>query len=768
MSIETIYFKESIAEQTIKNLHEKELLIPFFGAGFTKGSVSNRATVPDAKKMIASIKSIAMTNEKKQDEYEDINSIDDLKTAYQVLLDEEYVEDIKRRTFLENSFSNVKIGSEKKDLLRKGWKRIYTFNIDDGIEKANLGFQVICPFRDVSVEFVEGNKCLMKIHGDITEYLKYHNTSIIFSWLEYAKSIEDNKAMVNILMADAKNSSLLFIGCSLDKEVDLMLVAAKHRFENSIFLMKGKPNISDRKNLETYGIRKVIWFDDYEEIYKWLNMVINGEVKNEKYETVNIEFIKETRDSIIRYISNGGPVASGKNEIKINSYNTKRDVIDKIRRSLSNNNVIIIEGRRFSGKTTLAVDIYQSFSEYRSYIYHNNIIGNANNLETDMKGSGKLFIVDTDTIHYSRLEKIFKKMSPENKLIIFSKSINTNGLKNILENTKTTYDTFLLPDKLSGSESEKINESLDNIGVMHYSNNKNLLDNAWGFYREYETEIGRQKLFNTEIDSTLFKVLLLLQNKDYIDENAIRSACNEKYLSIDAIVEASGVVLEKTIQGNTAYISCNAKTWSIFALESKSTTLEKKAELISDCIQSLVENGYTETADDLIRFSKLNEIFGGMSHGASSLIRLVHLNIRATFSKSSHYWLQKSKCELIAGKTAEDINSGILDAKKVINDNKEKKNRTYYSSILVLAQLRGKEFVVTNNNQYLIEMLDLYLESLDNRENNIGYIEKVKQKFKERKSDIYKSISALKDGQAGILSLARKDDIDYLISNFSN
>lgn len=265
----------------------------------------------------------------------------------------------------------------------------------------------------------------------------------------------------------------------------------------------------------------------------------------------------------------------------------------------------------------------------------------------------------------------------------------------------------------------------------------------------------------------MFKILLLLQNKDYIDENTIRSACDEKYLSIDLIVDLSGVVLEKTVKNNTNYISCNAKTWSISALENKNTSLEKKAELISECIQSLVENGYTETADDLIRFSRLNEIFGGMSHGASSLIRLVHLKISATFSKSSHYWLQKSKCELIAGKTAEDINNGILDAKKVINDNKEKKNRTYYSAILVLAQLRSKEFVITNNNQFLIEMLDLYLESFKNRENNIGYIEKVKQKFKERKGDIYKSISALKDGRAGVNSLNRKGDIDYLISEFN-
>ncbi|QXN25576.1 SIR2 family protein [Shewanella putrefaciens] len=384
MSIETIYFKESIAEQTIRNLHEKDLLIPFFGAGFTKGSASNRATVPDANKMIESIKKIAMQNNKKLDEYEDISSINDLKTAYQVLLDEEYVENIKRRTFLENSFSNVRIEFEKKKLLKKGWKRIYTFNIDDGIENTNLGYQVICPFRDVSMEFIEGNKCLMKIHGDITEYLKYNDTSIIFSWLEYAKSIEDNKAMVNILMADAKNSSLLFIGCSLDKEIDLMLVAAKHRFENSIFLMKGQPNLSNRKNLETYGIKKVIWFDEYEEIYKWLNMVISDEVTNEKHETINIEAIKGTRESTIKYIANGGPVIRGKNEITLNDSNTKRDIIDDIRKSLSNYNIIIIEGRRFSGKTTLAVDIYQTFSEYRSYIYHNNMIGNADNLESDI------------------------------------------------------------------------------------------------------------------------------------------------------------------------------------------------------------------------------------------------------------------------------------------------------------------------------------------------------------------------------------------------
>lgn len=767
MSIEVIHFKESVAEQTIKNLHEKKLLIPFFGAGFTKGLQSLKGKVLDAKQMISSIKSIALTNDEKIEEHEDIKSIEDLKTAYQILLDEEYVSDSKSRNFLKNSFSKVKLDFERKSLLRKNWKRIYSFNIDDGIENSKSGFQVICPFRNVSVEFVEGNKCLMKIHGDITEYLKYHDTSIVFSWLEYAKSVEDNKAMVNILESDAKSRSILFIGCSLDKEIDLMLVAARHKFQNSIFIMKGKPNISEKKNLETYGIKTVIWFDNYEDIYQWLNKIIIDEIKTDKDEDIKISTIKKTRESTIKYISNGGPVVSGNNEISIIETNAKREVMDYIRNSLRRNHVIIIDGRRFSGKTTLAVDIYQSFIEYRTYIYHNNIIGKIDNLEIDMKGEGKLFIVDTDSIHYSRLEMLFRKLSPENRLIIFSKSINTNSLKYTLEKTKTTHETILLADKFSSAECKKLNDALDEIGVMHYNSKKTLLDNAWEFCKEYESEIEKTKLFSNEIDGTLFKILLLLQNKDYIDENTIRSACDEKYLSIDLIVDSSGVVLEKTVKNNTNYISCNAKTWSISALENKSTSLEKKAELISECIQSLVENGYTETADDLIRFSRLNEIFGGMSHGASSLIRLVHLKISATFSKSSHYWLQKSKCELIAGKTGEDINNGILDAKKVINDNKEKKNRTYYSAILVLAQLRSKEFVITNNNQFLIEMLDLYLESFKNRENNIGYIEKIKQKFKERKGDIYKSISALKDGRAGENGLKRKDDIDYLISEFN-
>lgn len=768
MDIEVIHFKESIAGQTVKNLHQKNLLIPFFGAGFTKGYTSKKGIVPDAKTMISSIKEIALTNTETKDEHDDIKSIDDLKTAYQILLDDKYIPELKRRIFLENSFSNVKLDLEKKEILSKKWNRIYTFNIDDGIENLNLGFKVICPFRQVSVEFAEGNKCLMKIHGDITEYIKYNDTSIVFSWLEYAKSIEDNKAMANILESDAKNRSLLFIGCSLDKEIDLMLVATKHKFTESIFLMKGKPKISDKKNLETYGIKKVIWFDDYEEIYQWLNGLIDDKADTKTEIEIKIETIPQKRNEIIRYISNGGPVVSGKNEIKIIKSNAKRDLLDDLRVSLRNNQVILIEGRRFSGKTTLAADIYQSFTEYRSYIYHNNIIGNIDGIDEDSKGEGKLFIIDTDSIHYLRLDEILRKTSAENKIILFSKTINTSSIINILERASVVYSTLLLPDQLSQTETKHVNKEFDDLGVMHYEQRKTLLDNAWSFCREYASEIGNTKLFNTAIDSTLFKILLLLQNKDYIDENIIRAACNEKYLSIDAIIESSGVVLEKIVKNNTNYISCNAKTWSIHALEDKSITLEKKAELISECIRSLVENGYTETADDLIRFSRLNEIFGGISHGASSLIRLVHLNIRTTFSNSSHYWLQKSKCELIAGKSESDINNGILDAKKVINDNKTKKNRTYYSAILVLAQLRSKEFAITGKKDFLIEMLDLYLESLRNRENNIGYIEKIKQKFKDKQDNIYKSISALKEGKAGVVGLERKVDIDYLISSFSN
>lgn len=718
--------------------------------------------------MIEKIKKIALTNKEKEEEKDDIDSINDLKTAYQILLDTNYINPTNRDNFLDNTFSQVQIEPEKSQLIKKKWKRIYTFNIDDAIESVRRDFQVICPFKEVSVEYVRGHNCLMKIHGDINEYKKYNNTSIIFSWLEYAKSIEDNKAMLNILESDARERSFIFIGCSLDKEIDLMLVAAKHRFEKSIFIQKGKPSLSNRKNLETYGIKTIIWFDEYNQIYSWLNSVIDDSKINTPPDNIKISLEDTKRESVIKYIAHGGPILRNGDEVRLSPTSIQRTLISEIRTELRDHDVLLVEGRRFSGKTTLAFDIYQNFTEYKSFIFHNNIIGDTTDFEQQLHGEGKLFIIDTDSIHYSKLNYILSKLQKRNKIILFAKSIDTNHLNNILGNSNVSHKTFTLPDRLNNNESTKINVELDKLGIMNYDIKKTLLDNAWSFCEQYSSDVGDSTLFKNNINPTLFKILFLLQSNDYIDENMIKLACNERYISIDEIIRDSGVLLEKTINQNTPYISCNAKTWSISALEGKVINMEKKAQLIAECIQSLVYNGYTDTADDLIRFSKLNEIFGGMNHGASSLIRLVHLNIQSTFSESSHYWLQKSKCELIAGKTKEDIMSGILDSKKVINDNKQPKNRTYYSAILVLAQLKGREHLITGEPLSLVEMLDLYLESFRNRENNIGYIEKIRQQYKERKGDVFKSISALKEGKSGAAGLARKTDVDYLIAELSS
>ena len=232
--MEQIHFTDASATQQIQTLFKASRLLPFFGSGFTKGSTAKRGRVPDGAELTTLITKVASEKtETDPVERAQILGITALKSAFGLIEMPEYITKKQAQTLLSNIFSEVNLTERSKiDLLKLDWPHIFSFNVDDAIERIAKEFRVLPPNRKTSREFIASHKCLFKIHGDISEFAAHEDSSLIFTWRDYINSVENNRAILSFLTEEAENSALLFIGCSLDAETDLIHITKQTPFSN--------------------------------------------------------------------------------------------------------------------------------------------------------------------------------------------------------------------------------------------------------------------------------------------------------------------------------------------------------------------------------------------------------------------------------------------------------------------------------------------------------------------------------------------------------
>ena len=104
------------------------------------------------------------------------------------------------------------------------WQYIYTLNIDTGIENTNKNkWEVFYPNKDFDEhKNFGGKKKLYKIHGDASRFIKTMDyNEMILTESQYISSLDENKKFHDMLSADCENKNILYIGCSLDDEIDI-------------------------------------------------------------------------------------------------------------------------------------------------------------------------------------------------------------------------------------------------------------------------------------------------------------------------------------------------------------------------------------------------------------------------------------------------------------------------------------------------------------------------------------------------------------------
>lgn len=171
---------EDIKDVLIQSFNRNKI-IPLFGSGLTCGCNASNGTVPLGTEMPEAIKELLLKSEQlSPEEKERIkleNNLQQLSTYFE---DTNIISASIRKQYYKDHFSNVKLDSLRKKLFQINWSYVYSLNIDDAIEtETKYDFPITCN-KPVEDEVFGNGRCVIKLHGSITEYLKYKDECIIF------------------------------------------------------------------------------------------------------------------------------------------------------------------------------------------------------------------------------------------------------------------------------------------------------------------------------------------------------------------------------------------------------------------------------------------------------------------------------------------------------------------------------------------------------------------------------------------------------------
>ena len=227
-------------------------IVPFFGSGFTRNYPAKRGLVPSVdelkSELIDIIAKVENYSEDNRDELREMKLSELAEIFWPLMEDEatpkEYLDQFY--TYIEEHFCSVHdLPPEYQRLIGCRWRYIYTLNYDDAIEEASIdALNVIVPYCRQNQRWLAQKRCLYKLHGDSKKFLETGEKKYcILSTQQYlmAMSDKENAAMSKNLEADFSSNNIIFFGCSLLDELDILFAAGTH-------LAKEK-----RQNIDTHS-----------------------------------------------------------------------------------------------------------------------------------------------------------------------------------------------------------------------------------------------------------------------------------------------------------------------------------------------------------------------------------------------------------------------------------------------------------------------------------------------------------------------------------
>lgn len=482
---------DEVSNEIIQMMRRKTI-IPVIGSGFTRDCIARSGKVPSGEDYYNYM--IAQIVDQNPDEMKvkELNneSFSSISSIYHKMVQAE-----KQQSYLLNKFTNVKLENVKKNFLKIDWPYIYTLNIDDAIENNSEFKTVLYANRDIRNSIFEQEKCVIKLHGDIKDILKYEDSNCeIFDQKQYVVSIKKNVSLLKKLTHDYEYLNLLYIGCSLSDEIDLLFSTsmANDNNNNRYYCSTQIPTLLQKTKLEAFGITHCIVFESYDDIYEKMIDAFHQSLcitpdELEQFSTYEFKTLGTGFELNCPYLFQGKSILNNSKIAIYPSFFVSRSVTDKIVENINSKGTQIVVGRGCSGKTYVSYDIIRRVRDREVYAFRSKDRINNETLTLLLNKENCLTIFDSKVLSIKQIEEIIlttsERVVKSNSIIIIENKSNRDlsGLLVLMKMNEHLEDDEIpqleISNRFSKPKTDEINNYLVTSSLGVFSENKSIADN---------------------------------------------------------------------------------------------------------------------------------------------------------------------------------------------------------------------------------------------------------------------------------------------------
>lgn len=482
---------DEVSNEIIQMMRRKTI-IPVIGSGFTRDCIARSGKVPSGEDYYNYM--IAQIVDQNPDEMKvkELNneSFSSISSIYHKMVQAE-----KQQSYLLNKFTNVKLENVKKNFLKIDWPYIYTLNIDDAIENNSEFKTVLYANRDIRNSIFEQEKCVIKLHGDIKDILKYEDSNCeIFDQKQYVVSIKKKVSLLKKLTHDYEYLNLLYIGCSLSDEIDLLFSTsmANDNNNNRYYCSTQIPTLLQKTKLEAFGITHCIVFESYDDIYEKMTDAFHQSLcitpdELEQFSTYEFKTLGTGFELNCPYLFQGKSILNNSKIAIYPSFFVSRSVTDKIVENINSKGTQIVVGRGCSGKTYVSYDIIRRVRDREVYAFRSKDRINNETLTLLLNKENCLTIFDSKVLSIKQIEEIIlttsERVVKSNSIIIIENKSNRDlsGLLVLMKMNEHLEDDEIpqleISNRFSKPKTDEINNYLVTSSLGVFSENKSIADN---------------------------------------------------------------------------------------------------------------------------------------------------------------------------------------------------------------------------------------------------------------------------------------------------
>ncbi len=501
----------------------------FLGAGFSYGSINVYGSMPTGNELKGEIYERFVKNKIETSNEEEVKqfNLQELCGFVNDYLKEREI----LKNFLLERFKGVSPAPFHYLLTKYPWKKIYTVNIDDLVER-------IC--RKNCVDIVVQNTSKEKKVNDELEYVKLHGCvnapeeQLIFSKAEYDSLISSRMNFKhNKLISDIQNENFIFVGASLDeRDIDYYISKyenAGHFRKGKIFFIEPNPTLKLKSRVESLGGTIVKWTS--EEFLKFIEQINfdPSELQKRKMRLnySGIYLLKDVFNAIPKeevyesrlyqgYNSNWHDLRDG---WLFEPSNIQKifEIVENIDFKKNKNYCLALYGKAFSGKDCI-LKIIGSFLEKKGFE-----VLEFKGKKLDVRvlkdyicnspSGNYALLVENASYYYKVIEKILQ-MDMEKHLLIVTTSRNYYHMKKKYYLEGNPYDEFNIDDTIDKLCAKNIYDKLKEKGYLG-----NLSSNELDGIQQIIKEKNYINLFTTITYGNGFKKRLRKTTTEILETN---------------------------------------------------------------------------------------------------------------------------------------------------------------------------------------------------------------------------------------------------------